>query len=118
MALSIGLDTIPVTIANGQSISAEADLGAKTLVGIAMPAAWTAAVLTFQVTIDNGATWLEATTSAGAAFSFTVAAGQFIAVDPALWRGINAIKIRSGTSGTPVAQGSDRVLNLILRSVA
>jgi hypothetical protein len=108
----INLTPFPVLIANGTSLSAEVDLGANVLVGIAMPAAWTAASLTFQVSPDGGVTWLELQ-SISAVISYTVAAGQFIAVDPAALRGFNALKVRSGTSGTPVAQGADRTLTLI-----
>jgi hypothetical protein len=36
---------------------------------------------------------------ASAVVSYTAAASQYIAVDPALWRGVNMLKVRSGTSG-------------------
>ncbi len=114
--LPINIDRIPAVIANGASLSPEVDLGARTLVGIAMPAAWTAAALTFQVSVDGGATWLNMQT-ASAELSYTAAAGQYIGVDPALWRGVNAIKVRSGTSGTPVNQGQQATLTLICRTV-
>jgi hypothetical protein len=94
--------------------SAAVPLGAKTLHGIALPAGWDAAALTFQVSADGGTTWLEMQ-SISAVVSYTVAAGQYIAIDPALWRGINMIKVRSGTSGAPVNQTADRTLNLIVR---
>jgi len=115
MALPVN---ITATIAASSSLSPEVDLGIGTLVGIAMPAAWTAAALTFQVSVDGGVTWNELTTSAGAAVSYTVAAGQFIAVDPTLWRGINAIKVRSGTSGSPVNQVSQAALTFVTRALA
>ncbi len=121
MGLTIGIDQITATILSGTAVTTPSTgiaLGAKTLVGIVMPSAWTAAAITFQVSADGGTTWSEMTTSAGAAVSYTVAAGQFIAIDPALWRGINLIIIRSGTSGSPVNQGADRVLTLITRQVA
>ena len=101
-----------VLIANTTSLSAEVDLGIKVLVGIVMPAAWTAAALTFQASFDGGTTWLNMQT-ASAELSYTAAAGQYIAVDPTLWRGANAIKVRSGTAASPVAQGADRILTLI-----
>lgn len=108
----VNLTTFPVTIASGQSLSPEVDLGANSLVGIAMPAAWTAAALTFQVSPDGGTTWLELQ-STSAVISFTAAAGQFIAVDPTALRGFNALKVRSGTSGAPVTQGANATLTLI-----
>lgn len=111
----IGIDYIPVLIANGTSLSAGIPLGAKTLVGLGMSAAWTAAALTFQVSQDGGTTWLELVDTTGAAISFTVAAGTAMAVTPASWRSINMIKVRSGTSGAPVNQGADRTLTLAVR---
>ena len=115
MALTI--PPFPVTIAAGQSLSPEIDLGQWTLVGIWMPAAWTAAGLSFQTSLDGGITWVEHTSSAGTATLFTVAAGQYIAVDPALWRGVNALKLRSGTISSPVVQASNATLNLVARTV-
>jgi hypothetical protein len=98
-------------IANGTALSAAISLGNKLLVGIAMPAGWDAAALTFQGSID-GATFLEMQ-GASAVLTYSAAAGQFIAVDPTLWRGVNVIKVRSGTSGAPVNQTADRTLTLI-----
>ena len=113
MAISQGLTTLPVTISNGTALSSGVPFGAKMLVGIAMSAGWDAAVLSFQVSYDGGTTYQEMVTSAGTAIGYTVAANQFIAVDPTLWRGVNMVKVRSGTSGTPVNQTADRILNLI-----
>jgi hypothetical protein len=117
MALQVGISLLPATIANGTSLSGEVDLGALDLVGIQMPAAWTAASMTFQVSVDGGVTWLEHTSSAGTETTFTVAASQYIAVDPTLWRGVNAVKVRSGTLGSPVNQGQAVTLNLVCRTV-
>ena len=102
----------PVTISNGTSLSPAISIGNGLLVGIAMPAGWDAAGMTFQVSYDGGTTFQEMQ-SASAAISFTVAAGQFIAVDPTLWRGVNTLKVRSGTAATPVNQTADRIINLI-----
>src|SRR4051812_35588918 len=109
---------IAVTIVNGQSLSAGIPLGTRQLHAVAMPAAWDAAHLTFQVSVDGGATWLEMTTSAGAAVDYTVAAAQFIAIDPTLWRAANMIKVRSGASGAAVNQTADRILTLITKPIA
>lgn len=117
MALQVGISLLPAVIANGASLSGEVDLGALDLVGIVMPAVWTAAGMTFQVSIDGGVTWVEHTTSAGAETTFTVAASQYVAVDPTLWRGVNAVKVRSGTLAVPVSQGQATTLNLVCRTV-
>lgn len=115
--LTIGIETTPALILSGQSLSAAVRLGAKALHGISMPAAWDAAALSFQVSTDDGATWQEMQSST-AALAVTAAAGQYIALDPTLWRAVNMIKVRSGTSGAPVNQTADRTLTLVLRPVA
>lgn len=115
MAQAMNLTQIAATIANGAALSAEIDLGANVLCGINMPAVWSAAAMTFQVSTDGGVTWNEMTTSAGAAVSYTVASAQYIAVDPLLWAGINALKIRSGTVGAPVNQGQAVALTLLTK---
>lgn len=111
----IGIHPYPVTIASGQSLSPGIAMGVDTLVGIWMPAAWTAAGLSFQVSPDDGATWLNLSDPAGAEVALTAAASVFIQTNQYNWRGINMIKVRSGTSGTPVAQGADRLVTLIGR---
>jgi len=115
--MALIIPPLPVTIAAGASLSPEVDIGEWTLVGIWMPASWVSAALTFQVSFDGGATWLEHYSSAGVETTLTVAAGQYIGVDPLLWRGVSAIKIRSGTLAAAVAQTSAATLNLIVRTV-
>lgn len=105
------------TILNGASLSDVVVLDGQTLTGIAMPAAWTAAGLSFQVSYDGGTTYQEMVDSGNVAVTFTVAAAQFIAVEPLLWLGVQRLKVRSGTSGSPVNQGADRVLNLISQAL-
>lgn len=116
MALVQGIETINATIAINTSLSAAVAIGAKTIVGIAMPAGWDTAAMTFQVSADGGTTWLEMQTTSGAV-SYTVAASQYIAIDPAIWRGVNMVKVRSGTSGSPVTQTVARVIGLVVKSV-
>ena len=116
---SIGLTLNPATILNGTSLSGPVALGALSLAGISMPAAWTAADLTFQVSPDGGTTWQELFDGAGNAIDVKVAAGQFIMLlaEPTYdWRGINMLQVRSGTVGVPVNQGADRIINLVTRS--
>lgn len=112
--MAIGINPVSVTITNGSALSAPVALGEFVLTGIAMPAGWDAAALTFQVSADGGTTFQEMQ-SISAAISYAVAANQYIAIDPTLWRGINMIKVRSGTSGTPVNQTADRILTLVTR---
>lgn len=110
------LDSAAVTIANGTSLSAAVDLLGASLVAIVMPAAWTAAGMTFQASID-GVNFFNVYTSAGAEYSATVAASQYVTLPIVDLAGVRWLKVRSGTSGTPVNQGADRALKLVVRPV-
>jgi hypothetical protein len=115
MAAQMGLTNLAAAIASGQSLSSQIDIGPGELVGILIPSGWTAANLTFQASPDGGTTWGNLFTYLGAEITFFAVAGQFLAVDPiqALLRGVRSLKLRSGTSGAPVVQGSAVTLTLI-----
>lgn len=105
-----------VTIANGASVSSAADLGDTVLCGVISPAAWTAAAITFEASLD-GVTWFPMRTTAG---EVTIATGQisatearYLAVNPADFRGVEWVRIRSGVSGSFVNQGAARTLTLV-----
>ena len=115
MPAQLGLSFLPVTIAAGQSLSPQIDIGPGKLAGIVVPANWTAASLTFQVSPDGGTTWFEHYSSAGSETIFTAAAGDYLAVDQTLWQGVVSLKLRSGTVGTPVNQTNSAVLQLAVK---
>lgn len=102
-----------VTISNGTSLSSAVDLGGTTLFAIQIPASWTTANITFQASAD-GVTYANLYDSTGTEVTVTAAASEFIVFSsPAPWLGIRFIKIRSGTSGTPVNQAADRALSIV-----
>lgn len=107
----------PVTIANGASLSGAAALNNQRLVAIIMPAAWTAAGLTFQAS-DDGTNWFNLHDGAGTEVSLTVAASRYVRLAPLDWSRIRYLKVRSGTSGAPVNQGADRIVTLLTRPAA
>jgi hypothetical protein len=113
----INLIPVAATIAAGQSLSNSVDLLPSTLVGLWMPASWTAASLTFQVSPDGDNTWLELVNYAGSNVTLTVAAGQFIQIDPTQWKGIYSVKLRSGTLASPVTQAASASIQLIGRQM-
>jgi hypothetical protein len=117
--LSVGITLNPATIGIGTALSGPVALGALTLVGISMPAVWTTAPLTFQVSPDGGTTWQELYDGAGNEVTIEAAAGQYIIplnLASYFWRGINMVQVRSGTSGSPVNQAAAAIINLITRS--
>lgn len=86
-----------------------------TPVAIIMPAAWTAANLTFQHGDANGI-FTNLYDDAGSEVVVTVAASRYIRLVPSEWVNMRQLKIRSGTSGTPVAQAADRTLIIVTRN--
>jgi hypothetical protein len=98
-------------ILSGASLSGAIQLIGRIPAGLYMPATWTAAVVTFSVSLD-GVTYYKANNSSGEV-SRTVVASDYMALDPADFYGINFIKIRSGTAASAVAQGADRTLILM-----
>lgn len=111
----MSLELVTATIPNGGSLTPAIKLGDRTLVGISMPASWTTANLSFQVSVDG--TNFQELNSSSAAIGVTASAGIYIQLDPSIFIGVNIIKVRSGTSGSAVAQGADRVLTLVTRAM-
>lgn len=114
MTIPMAMSFVPVTIANGTALTPQVNIGPELLCGIVMPAAWTAAGLSLQASPDGGTTFYEVANAAGL-LALTVAAGQWLVLDPTLYRGLFALKVRSGTAGSPVNQGADRILTLVTR---
>ena len=117
--LSAAIYQNPALILAGQSLSAPVALGAMTLVGISMPAVWTAAGLSFQVSPDGGATWQELFDDKGTPIGISSMAGAYIvpqSLPPYNWRGVNYLKVRSGTLALPVLQVANAAVNILSRS--
>lgn len=88
------------TIAASSATSGEVDLEGGKLVGVIMPAAWDAATLSVQASTASGGTFADVYSSAGAQVSWTVAASQYIAIDPATVGGVEFVKLVSSATQT------------------
>lgn len=110
-------DILTATIANGASLSGEIDLGDHKILLIYMPAAWTAANLTFQVANVSGGTFQDLYDDGGVEVNVTAAVSRAIGIDlnAGPLAGARFIKIRSGTTGTPVNQGAARSIVLVTK---
>lgn len=103
-----------VTIANGASLSDALNIASRNFFGVIMPAAWTSAAMTFQGSFD-GTNYFDLYDETGTEVSFTVAASRYVIISsPAKFLGLKKIKVRSGTSGTPVNQAAERTVGLIV----
>ena len=116
-----------VTMLSGQSLSPivymdnAVDLAGRplpyplTLWGMLLPSGWTAADVTFQGTVDN-TNWKDLYNANGGQIGVTGVPDKIIVLPPAVFSAISSFKIRSGTNETPVAQGANRDIYLLLRS--
>ncbi|MBW7970964.1 hypothetical protein [Bradyrhizobium sp. BR 10289] len=102
-------DVASVTIASGQSLSGSVDLGRQRAVRVIIPATWTAANLTFQVSYDN-VTFSNLYDSSGNEYTVQAGASRSIILPVADFIGIRYLKVRSGTSGAAVNQTSAATL--------
>ena len=111
------LSSQEASIANGASLSGAVVLPpAEYLCGISMPAAWTAANLTFQASFD-GTTYYDLYDQDGTELNITAAASRHIVLNPDNFWGFKWLKVRSGTTGTPVNQGAARTITLLTRAL-
>lgn len=104
------------TIANGASLSAAIDLAGKQLVSILMPATWTAADITFSVSLDGVTYYTKKSGGSEYKVSDLLAtnpvASDAVDIPYGDFVGFRYVKIRSGTVGTPVNQGAERTITV------
>jgi hypothetical protein len=93
---------------------------------LVLPAAWTAANVTFQVSVDGttfgGLFAGDAGTEAEYKLTttYTAASGSIvraIPIDGNKFQGAAFVKVQSGVTGTTVNQGADRIVTIGLRDL-
>ena len=89
------------SIASGASTSDEIDLSGTTLCGVYMPSAFTGTGITFLASTTTGGTFVSVRDGGGSAIVKTVAASQYVRLDPSDFIGIRFLKIVS--NGTEAA---------------
>ena len=104
------------TIANGTSLSNAMQIFGS-ITRIEIPAAWTAAALTFQVSSD-GVTFIDLydefnTEVLIASASIPTGTKRAIRLKLADWTNLLWLKLRSGTTGSPVNQGAERLIVVV-----
>jgi hypothetical protein len=111
-----------LTIPAAGSVSNAVPVGAgAVIVGLAMPAAWDAANITYQGSVD-GINFQDiydtATNGTSNEWSTAAVANRLIMLDTSLSDSLQQIRLRSGTSATPVNQTAARTITLIIRDLA
>lgn len=115
-----GREATAYTIANAASVSDVACLNGVAIIGIIMPAAWTAAALTVEVSADGtNFTGLAYNDAGGQCNSIaTPAPGSAYAFSLAGLLPYRYVRLRSGTTAAPVNQAADRIITVITRPLA
>lgn len=98
------------SIANGQPLSSEIECGGLALCGVFIPAAFTGTALTFLASLTSGGTYVPVNGVDGDPISYTVQQGNYYAIDPKDFQGINFLKIKSGSN-----EGALRTLGVSLK---
>ena len=116
MGVSMSTATAAIAKDDATGLSNAMNVGAKVICGLQMPAAWTAADLTFQISIDDGATWVNLLDDQRKEVTVSgPGAGEYLALDPSTFAGVQFVKLRSGTAAVPVAQAAARSLIVVSR---
>lgn len=118
-------DRSTLTIANGAAVSQGYSIppGVNS-VALVLPAAWTAADLSFETSIDGGTTWAAVWDDASAevkvaSATMTARVGDAL-VDAGILRKLAAlpmIRLRSGVEGANVNQGAERVFTVFAKFI-
>lgn len=85
------------TIAISTQQSSTVNCAGFVLCGILLPATFTGTALTFYACNTSSGTFQQIYNSSGPV-SYTVAGGQYIAIDPKDFQGVNFLQIKSGSS--------------------
>ena len=106
---------VTATIANGASLSDAILINEAAVVGIKMPAAWTAADLTLQAAGEDAeSTFNNVYDQEETEVTIQADASRHIVLEPAKFIGIKWLKIRSGTAASAVNQGGARSIVVYL----
>lgn len=97
-----------VVISSGTATSENLSAGGRFPCALFMPAAWTAANITFEASPD-GSTWYPVHLADGTAYTLTVAASRFISLTTEYFFGAKHIRVVSS-----VNQGADRTITLMM----
>jgi hypothetical protein len=114
-----GTAVLTANIANAAALSQALDVGAARAVGVIVPAAWTAADLTFAVCDTAGGTFVPLFDDTGTEVRIVgPAVNTARSLSPTAAAALGAwrfVKFRSGTNAVPVNQGAARALAVVLK---
>ena len=101
-------------IASGASVSNAISLGKARVLGVVIPSNFDGEKISFQVSFDNGATFVSLVDNLGDDHYIDTKAGSFTPVDQAVFASVTLVKILSGVSETPVNVSVDTTFQLVV----
>lgn len=101
------------TIASGDSLSNAQHVGIGNPVAIALPTI-DSSKITFQGSVD-GTTFYDLYDATNAEVEEPTTTGQLYLDLPAAVRGVEYLKIRTGTSATAVSQSAERTIHVVIK---
>lgn len=116
------LEPYGVTIGSAGSFSGSVYLGGNALVGVGNAGTWTAAVLTFQMTLGSvgphdGGTWVNVYTGTAEYTLGTVQGTALQYLPPSDLPAVYWLRLRSGNAAGGTVQQAARTLTLLTRPV-
>lgn len=99
------------TVANGTDESGVITTNGMSLCGIQLPATMTSTSITFEAATTKNGTYQPIYNKSGQV-SYTITSGQFLAIDPADFYGVQFLKIKTGSN-----EGADRALAYALKGI-
>jgi hypothetical protein len=105
------------TISAGQSVSSAIDCSTGAPVFLHMPAGWTSARISYQVSPDGVAAYNDLFSSDAREIQHNVVAGTSILLDRS-WEPVTYLKLRSGGRDNPVPQEADRMITITIDTSA
>jgi hypothetical protein len=106
-----------VTIPAGEVVSTPLDLTSQAVTMVIAPAEWTAANLSFLISIDGVNFFDLVDAASGVEIARAIQPSSAVKVDESYTRYVNYLKVRSGPRDNPIAQEADRVLTLVTTRV-
>lgn len=105
------------TILNGASQSNTIQVAESVrIVGLVMPAAWTAAAITLLGSLD-GQNFLPVHDAAGTEVTYVVDANRIVDLTNQRRNSLRFFRLRSGTTALPVVQLGDRAITVLEESL-
>lgn len=102
------VESQPVSISSGQTISAAISTYGATTISLSIPAAWTTSDVTFIVQPTPTSSFSNAIVSAAGVYKISgVVANDYVCLDPSVFVSINSFKIV-----TSVVQAADRIVTV------